>query len=160
MENRAHSNTKNPSYSSTIALFGEVLADVFPDKTILGGAPFNVARHLKAFRQNPVLITRLGNDSLRDDVLQVMSQSKMETLGIQCNQTYPTGRVQVHFDNGSHSFEIFPEQAFDFIHPAVVRMATLTANPSLVYFGTLAQRNAVSERALKSLLRSTVHSIW
>jgi len=34
-----------------VLLFGEVLADIFTDRTVLGGAPFNVARHLKDFRQ-------------------------------------------------------------------------------------------------------------
>lgn len=136
-------------------LFGEVLADIFPDRTVLGGAPFNVARHLKAFGQNPVLISRLGNDALRDQVLSVMTQNEMETVGVQCDKSYPTGQVRVHIEEGSPQFDIQPLQAYDFIHPAVVRMTTLSANPALVYFGTLAQRNPVSNRALKTLLRST-----
>jgi len=146
---------RHTSQNNTVVLFGEVLADIFPDRTVLGGAPFNVARHLKAFGQNPVLITRLGDDALREEVFRVMSQNGMETLGIQCNKTHPTGRVQVHIEKGSHRFEILSEQAYDYIHPAVVRMTTLSANPVLVYFGTLAQRHPVSERALKTLLRST-----
>lgn len=58
-----------------VVLFGEVLADMFPDKNVLGGAPFNVARHLRAFGQNPVIITHLGCDDLGDKVLRMMSQS-------------------------------------------------------------------------------------
>jgi len=139
----------------TVVLFGEVLADIFPDRTVLGGAPFNVARHLKAFGQNPVLITRLGNDALRDEVLSVMLQNGMETLGVQSNNSYPTGRVRVHIEEGGHRFEILPLQAYDFIHPGVVRMAALSVHPVLVYFGTLAQRHETSKRALKALLRST-----
>jgi fructokinase len=136
-------------------LFGEVLADIFPDRTVLGGAPFNVARHLKAFGQNPVVITRLGHDALREQVLHVMSQNSMEILGVQCGNIHPTGQVQVHFKDGQHRFEILPDQAYDFIHPSMVRMAALSVNPALVYFGTLAQRNEISGRALKTLLRST-----
>lgn len=151
MGTHSHSTNQN----GTVVLFGEVLADIFPDRTVLGGAPFNVARHLKAFGQNPVLITRLGHDALRDEVLDVMSQNGMETVGIQCANNYPTGRVQVHIKDGQHSFEILPEQAYDFIHPAVVRMTALSVNPVLVYFGTLAQRCEISRRALKALLRST-----
>ena len=138
-----------------VMVFGEVLADIFPDRMVLGGAPFNVARHLKAFGQNPILITRLGNDELRDEVFRVMLQSGLETIGVQCNNSYPTGQVRVHFDKDGHHFEILPMQAYDFIHPAVVRMTTLSVNPVLVYFGTLAQRNETSRLALKSLLRST-----
>jgi len=138
-----------------VVLFGEVLADIFPDRAVLGGAPFNVARHLQAFGQYPVLISRLGHDALREEVLDMMSQYGMDTLGIQCGNTYPTGRVQVHMQDGQHQFEILPQQAYDFIHPAVVRMAVLSVHPKLVYFGTLAQRNEISRRALKTLLRST-----
>ena len=139
----------------TVVLFGEVLADIFPDQSVLGGAPFNVARHLKAFGQNPILITRLGNDPLRDEVLRVMSENGMETLGVQCNNKHPTGQVRVHIEKNGHRFEILPAQAYDYIHPAVVRMATLSVNPALVYFGTLAQRSEISRRALKSVLHST-----
>ncbi|MEO6421725.1 MAG: PfkB family carbohydrate kinase [Candidatus Nitrotoga sp.] len=140
---------------NTVLLFGEVLADIFPDGSVLGGAPFNVARHLQAFGQNPVLVMRLGHDALRDEVLDVMSQNNMETLGIQYSNTYPTGRVQVHIKDGEHRFEILPLQAYDFIHHAVARMTTLSVNPVMVYFGTLAQRHEISRRALKTLLRST-----
>jgi fructokinase len=71
-------------------VFGEVLADIFPDRAVLGGAPFNVARHLKSFQQNPVLITRLGSDALGEEVLNVMVENGMETLGVQCCKRYPT----------------------------------------------------------------------
>jgi fructokinase len=139
----------------SVVLFGEVLADIFPDRTVLGGAPFNVARHLKAFGLNPILITRLGNDDLRDEVFRVMLQNGMETIGIQCNNSYPTGQVRVHLEGEGHRFEILPMQAYDFIHPGVVRMTALSVNPVLVYFGTLAQRHETSRLALKSLLKST-----
>jgi fructokinase len=139
----------------TVILFGEVLADIFPDRKVLGGAPFNVARHLKAFGQNPLLITRLGHDALGEEVLDAMAQAGMEPLGVQCGNNHPTGRVQVKMKNGAHTFDILPGQAYDFIHPAVVRMTALSVKPKLVYFGTLAQRNEISRRALKTLLRST-----
>ncbi len=135
-------------------LFGEVLADMFPDKTVLGGAPFNVARHLKAFGQNPVIITRLGCDDLGDEVLRVMSQQSMETLGVQRCSEYPTGRVRVHIKNRQHHFEILPSQAYDFIDQVMSDLAAQSVQPMLVYFGTLAQRQEVSNQALRSLLRT------
>lgn len=136
-------------------LFGEVLADIFPDRTVLGGAPFNVARHLKAFGQNSLLITRLGNDALRDEILDMMSQNGMDTLGVQFDESHPTGRVQVHIGDGGHSFDILPMQAYDFIHPEAMRTAMRSVNPVLVYFGTLAQRHPVSSQSLQILLNST-----
>jgi len=139
--------------NGTVVLFGEVLADVFPDRAVLGGAPFNVACHLKAFGQHPVLITRLGEDALRDEVMNAMAQKGLDTLGVQFDKHYPTGQVRVHIEDGGHRFEILPTQAYDFIHPGVARMTLLSVHPALVYFGTLAQRHTVSRQALKTLLR-------
>lgn len=143
------------SQNGRVLLFGEVLADMFPGKMVLGGAPFNVARHLKAFGRNPVLLSRVGNDGLGKDVLDTMLHNGMETAGMQFDKIHPTGQVKVHLENGGHRFEILPAQAYDFIHPAVARMVRLPLSPALVYFGTLAQRHEVSRRALSTLLRST-----
>jgi fructokinase len=138
-----------------VVLFGEILADVFPDRSVLGGAPFNVARHLKAFGRNPVLLTRVGDDELGRNVLLTMKRSGMATGGVQSDKIHPTGQVKVHLENGGHRFEILPAQAYDFINPAVARMVRLPLTPALVYFGTLAQRHDISRRALTTLLRST-----
>ena len=138
----------------TVALFGEVLADIFPDCHVLGGAPFNVARHLQAFGMHPVLISRTGNDALREELLADMGQAGMDVLGVQCDLLHPTGQVIVHMEQGGHRFEIPPQQAYDFIHPGLTRMVALSTQPELIYFGTLAQRDKVSRRALNSLFRS------
>ncbi|GAB1235587.1 hypothetical protein UT5_19820 [Ferrigenium sp. UT5] len=75
-------------------------------------------------------------------------------MGVQLDPSYPTGQVKVHFEGGSHRFEILPEQAYDHIHASVARMVALSIHPKLVYFGTLAQRHPVSRSALKRVLNS------
>jgi fructokinase len=145
----------NIFHNGRVVLFGEVLADQFPDREVLGGAPFNVARHLKALGRNPVLLSRVGDDSLGRKVLETMQLGGMATEGVQLDKIRPTGQVKVHLEDDSHRFEILPLQAYDFIHPAVARMVRLPLSPALVYFGTLAQRHEVSRRALSTLLRST-----
>ncbi|GAO35986.1 carbohydrate kinase [Sulfuricella sp. T08] len=72
--------TKPSPRTGTIALLGEVLADRFPDRSVLGGAPFNVTRHLQAFGLHPVLITRTGNDALREELLASMARFGMDAL--------------------------------------------------------------------------------
>lgn len=153
--NSPKSSVSSRRSGATVALFGEVLADVFPDRSVLGGAPFNVARHLKAFGLNPVLITRTGNDALRAELLETMAVCGMETMGVQCDRKHPTGQVKVHFEGGSHRFEILPDQAYDHIHTSLARMVALSIHPKLVYFGTLAQRHTVSRSALRMLLNNT-----
>jgi fructokinase len=142
------------SQKIAVVLFGEVLIDVFPDGNVLGGAPFNVARHLRAFGLHPVLISRTGTDELREEVIRAMLGFDMDTTGIQSDPLHPTGQVAVHLEADQHRFEILDNQAYDFIHPAISRLVGMSVQPELVYFGTLAQRHSVSRRALSALLRS------
>lgn len=135
-----------------VALFGEVLADVFADRSVLGGAPYNVARHLRAFGLQPLLITRTGNDSLRDTLLAEMEELGMDSSGVQCDPIHSTGRVEVHMQDHGHRFDILPDQAYDYIHAGVTHMLTMAARPEMVYFGTLAQRNMESRLALDTFL--------
>jgi fructokinase len=46
----------------TTLVFGESLVDDFATEQIVGGAPFNVARHLAAFMAPQLMITRIGAD--------------------------------------------------------------------------------------------------
>lgn len=135
-----------------VAIFGEILADIFPEQSVLGGAPFNVARHLQALGLDAVIISRVGNDALRDELLQEMKRLQMNTSGIQFDPTHPTGQVLVHLENGAHRFEILPNQAYDHIHAGITHMLTMSIKPQLVYFGTLAQRDMTSRLALDEFL--------
>lgn len=147
--------TTSSTKPKTVVLFGEVLADIFGKQKILGGAPFNVARHLQAFGLHPVLITRTGNDALRRELLAAMADAGMDDRGIQLDVAHPTGQVKVHMENHGHRFEILPDQAYDYIHAGLTHMHTLAVRPQLVYFGTLAQRNTISAQALTALVRSS-----
>ena len=135
-----------------VAIFGEVLADIFPDGSVLGGAPFNVARHLHAFGLHPVMITRIGHDDLGKELMQEMQQLGMDTTGVQADPVHPTGQVKVHMAEHGHEFEILPGQAYDYINAGVTHMVTMSTKPDLVYFGTLAQRNMEARLALDNFL--------
>lgn len=145
------SSTKNQP-QKIIGIFGEVLADIFPDETVLGGAPFNVARHLSAFGAHPVMITRTGQDALRTMLLQEMQRLKMDVSGLQIDALYPTGQVKIHLTESGHRFEILQDQAYDHIHAGITHMVTMSLKPDLVYFGTLAQRSMPSRLALDKFL--------
>jgi fructokinase len=142
----------NQTAQYSVALFGEVLADVFPDKHIMGGAPFNVARHLAGFGIHAVLITRTGNDTLKDELLHQMEAKGLDTVGVQQDPVYPTGQVKVTLHQGQPTYDILPNQAYDNIHAGMTHMITMSLKPDLVYFGTLAQRNIKSRLALDKFL--------
>ena len=150
-----HDVLKIPSRQKVVVLFGEVLVDAFPDRKVLGGAPFNVARHLKAFGLYPLLITRTGNDAIREELLQSMAHFGMDDRGVQCDSVHASGKVAVHVKGTSHRFEILPDRAYDHIHAGLAHMITLAVRPKMIYFGTLAQRGMTSRRALASVLRSS-----
>jgi fructokinase len=135
-----------------ITLVGEVLADLFPHESVLGGAPFNVARHLQAFGLHPLMISRRGQDALGKNLLSEMTRLGMITSGIQCDSRYPTGQVKVHLEHGNHRFEILPDQAYDHIDAGIAQLAIMQIKPSLLYFGTLAQRNKPSRLAIDQMI--------
>lgn len=140
------------SEKKRIALFGEVLADLFPQETVLGGAPYNVACHLQAFGLYPLMISRTGEDALGEQLLNAMARLGIDTRGIQQDDVYPTGQVKVHFEHSDHHFEILANQAYDHIDPGMALTAIIRAEPTLLYFGTLAQRSKPSSLAIDQIL--------
>ena len=130
-------------------IFGEVLYDHFPDNSVvLGGAPFNVAWHLQALGVTPSFISRVGNDELGQRIRTAMQNWGMDTSGLQEDLVHPTGIVQIKIENGEPSYEIVPDQAYDFINSDEL---SPTSNGSLLYHGSLALRNQASRDALEVL---------
>lgn len=146
-------NPDAPQTIGTVAIFGEVLADIFPDQRVLGGAPFNVARHLQAFGLTPVLISRTGQDALRDELLAEMARLGMAISGLQCDENRPTGQVQVALENNGHRFDILPDQAYDHICAETAQQTLTDFPPQLAYFGTLALRSEKSRAAAARFLQ-------
>jgi fructokinase len=140
---------------SRVVVFGEVLFDEFPDRRVLGGAPFNVARHLGGFGRAPLFVSRVGTDARGREVLDAAHASGLDTRAIQLDDRHPTGRVRVFFEGASHGFEIVPDQAYDHVDAAAAREALAGGEPSLLYFGTLAQRGEASRAALDAVLERT-----
>jgi fructokinase len=153
-------SAKPDAHASPILLFGELLADCFPDREVIGGAPFNVTRHLRGlgrrFGLDPVLVTRIGKDERGARLLEVMQAAGLAIDGVQQDLLRPSGQVQVTLDaeSAGHRFEIAPDQAWDFIHADMARLIGLLCRPQWLYFGTLAQRGA-SRRGLRALLQTT-----
>ncbi len=143
-----------------VAVFGETLVDEFPDRSVLGGAPFNVAYHLKHLGLEPVLVTRVGRDEYGERLWNAIRTAGMDTRGVQRDPVLPTGRVRVTFDDGGHRFEILENQAYDAIDCFHAAAAVRAAQPRLVYFGTLAQRSERSRAALDATLNATHSFCW
>jgi fructokinase len=141
-----------PANERRPVIFGEVLFDVFEDgREILGGAPFNVAWHLRGFGLAPLLISRIGEDRRGAAVLTAMKRWGLDTRGIQIDPERPTGLVRAVIRDGHPSFDIQPEQTYDFIDGEEAVAAVADQNPALLYHGTLALRHSVSLGALQGV---------
>jgi len=139
-------------------IFGEVLFDCFPDGTrVLGGAPFNVAWHCHAFGLKPVFISRVGDDELGKEILTAMTKWGMDTQGLQIDPEHKTGIVDVTFSDGEPSYNIVENSAWDFIDEESI--PTIKSD-SLLYHGSLALRNSVSENSLSKFKKHFSNSTF
>ncbi len=130
-------------------VFGEVLLDLFPGgEESLGGAPFNVAWHLKGFGLDPLLITCVGQDERGRRARQAMEAWGLDTRGVQVDPSHPTGAVRVTVREGQPTFDILPERAYDYIQAVGARKALEGQRLSILCHGTLALRGPTSRSAL------------
>ncbi|BAQ61367.1 fructokinase [Geminocystis sp. NIES-3708] len=144
--------------NSQVIIFGEVLFDCFPDgNVVLGGAPFNVAWHLQAFGVSPLFISRIGNDIYGETIQKAMADWGMNLSGLQYDQFYPTGIVQVKFIDNEPSYDIVENSAYDFID---FSMLPNLAENSILYHGTLALRNSISAKTLEKIKTDISPSIF
>lgn len=142
-------------------IVGEVLFDQFEDgRQILGGAPFNVAWNLQGMGQHPVLISKVGRDSLGNDIKKRMSQWGMDLQGLQTAVDPPsdrddedpnqTGVVKVTLADGQPTYQIVYPRAYDQIDLPNDLLKQLD-DFSLVYCGTLALRSPNSRKTIETI---------
>jgi fructokinase len=142
--------------SRSIAVLGEALVDEFHDGPVAGGAPFNVARSLAALGTAPLFISRIGEgDANGALVLDSARRYALGEQGLQRDAAHATGRVSVHERaGGGHSFEIHADAAWDHLALDPARAALAGAKADILYFGSLAQRHAVSRATIRAVAKS------
>lgn len=138
----------------TVLVFGEILWDIFPDRTVLGGAPLNFAYRLHSLGDRACLASRLGRDALGDAAWEQVSALGIPASFIQWDTVHPTGTVRVTFDESDrHDFVILPDVAYDYIE-AADSLLKFAATADCLSFGTLAQRSEMSRQTLARLLEA------
>ena len=130
---------------------GEVLWDALPEGLFLGGAPFNVACHLRAAGVPVSMVSRVGSDQLGDEVLRRATRYGVGVDLLQVDEELPTGFVRVQVDEaGNAGYDILAPSAWDAIattEPLLARAGEARA----IVFGTLAQRNETSRKTIQRL---------
>jgi len=133
-----------------LCIFGEVLFDHFPDgKSVLGGAPFNVAWHLQAFGQIPRFISRVGDDKEGRLIKEAMTTWGMRTDTLQIDSKLPTGQVSVSIVDDEPSYDIVNPCAYDAIEVDDIKL-----DCRLFYHGSLALRESISRQTVKKILEN------
>lgn len=133
-------------------IFGEVLFDQFAGgESVLGGAPFNVAWHLKGFGLSPLLLSRVGDDDLGRQILAAMQNWHMDCAAMQVDAEHATGTVQVALHDGQPDFDIVADVAYDYIDASICQTLQDGTPPGVIYHGSLALRSEQSRQTLAAL---------
>ncbi len=143
----------------TIVGLGEALFDVYSDRTLLGGAPLNMAVHAQQLGNRGVVVSRIGDDALGQRVLGELRARGVGTDHIQVDPDRPTGTVVVELDDkGEPSYKIMQNVAWDAMQwdPDLENLARRT---DAVCFGTLAQRDGQSRSTIQRFVESAASAI-
>jgi fructokinase len=137
--------------SDEILCVGEILWDALPGGLFLGGAPFNVASHLRALGRETAFVSRVGDDRLGREALRRMRARGLGTDLMQIDDSLPTGFVQVGLGGtGEPDYEILEPAAWDAITLTDALGQHAEHADALVY-GSLAQRARTARQTIRQL---------
>lgn len=142
-----------------VVCFGEILWDILPAGAVPGGAPMNVAYHLRKLGLNPGIVTRVGIDDRGKKLIDLLNEHGITTDHIQLDYDISTGIVNAAANaHGEMQYDIVAPAAWDFI---ALDDATLdlVKEASHFIFGSLVNRNAVSRNTLFTLLETAQQKV-
>ncbi|MDZ7260984.1 MAG: carbohydrate kinase [candidate division KSB1 bacterium] len=143
---------KNMRAKYRIVGLGEILWDVYPEAKYLGGAPANFAIHAQQLGNQGIVVSRIGNDRLGQEILQELNRRGLETKYLQIDDEKKTGTVEVKLgEQGVPSFRCSEDVAFDYLR-FTEDLSQLAQEADAILFGSLAQRNPVSRQAIQTFL--------
>jgi len=134
---------------------GEVLWDILPERTCLGGAPANFAYITTLMGDQGIVASCVGEDSRGLDALRRMEELGLDIDHVQTDRHHPTGTVHVQLDgNGIAQYCISHPVAWDFLQ-WTLDWQHLAETADAVCFGSLAQRSDASRDTIRNFLRAT-----
>lgn len=135
-----------------VVCYGEVLWDILPTGAVPGGAPMNVAYHLKKLGSNPALITKVGTDNYGKKLVHLLSQDGLSTSYFQMDEHHSTGLVHATPNEYNEvAYDIVFPSAWDFIQWQEEFTSLMEQSEFFVY-GSVTSRNKQSRYTLYQLL--------
>jgi len=138
--------------SKKVLCFGEALWDNFPNYNEIGGAPLNVALHLKKLGVDTQFITRIGYDKIGNEILDTLKKFNFDSTLIQEDNKYNTGEVNISLDKSkSANYIIKYPCAWDKIEMKD-NYIKVVENSEFFVFGSLISRDKISRETLLKLI--------
>ena len=130
---------KARSTNARVLVVGEVLWDIFPDSTRLGGAPLNFAAHAARLGHESLLISAVGTDELGREARRRIEALGVDTRLLQTASRFGTGTANVQIGpEGRTAFLIRRPAAYDQVDLSEEHVRRLRDwNPRWLYYGTL-----------------------
>lgn len=146
-----------------IICYGEVLWDKLSSGFLPGGAPLNVAYHLKKMGVQSNIISNVGNDIRGEELLKIIKKWVVDVIGTfsRVDNYFPTGKVIAKVDYFQHTvnYEIMEPVAWDFIDVEKELSKMINYYYGFV-FQSLTARNEISRKNLHTLLDYSCYKIF
>ncbi len=133
---------------------GELLWDELPGGRRLGGAPANFAVMASRLGMHGIIASRLGGDEPGEAARALLANMPVDSRFLEVDLERPTGAVSVAVTDGQPEYLIHAPAAWDALELSAA-WQELAARADCVCFGTLAQRDAVSEETIHGFLAAT-----
>lgn len=136
--------------------YGAVLWDIIKDKKYLGGAPLNLAAHLKKLGCDAYMYTALGADDYGREALEKIKEIGIRDNFIQTDCEHPTGYTKVILDEHKSAQYEFCENASDkFIRVSQAACEQINQEHFRVLcYGTYCQKGETSRASLKEIVKN------
>lgn len=132
--------------------YGEVLWDCGPEGNKPGGAPMNVAYHLRKLGVDATMISRVGDDADGTKLLDLLEDWGFPLGNVGIDSQYPTSKVDLTVaEDNEVSYVIHENVAWDYI-PLTDHDVEAVKKSGILVFGSLASRNPVSHQSLLKLM--------
>jgi fructokinase len=129
--------------------YGEVLWDCFEDRRSLGGAPLNVATHLRHWNFKTGFLSAVGQDALGQAVLKIIEPLGFENQ-LDCHPNLRTGTAMITQDGREVSFELDTQAAW-----SQISVADHISQADAIVFGSLSLVSNHNQTELLKLLQQT-----
>ena len=130
---------------------GELLWDLLPDGSRLGGAPANFSVMAGRLGNHAAILSRIGGDDLGQAAIDFLNPLPVDASAVQVDPVHETGRVTVTFEDGEPIYAIDQPVAWDFLE-LKDEWLRLAERAGALCFGTLAQRSPVSRQTIQALV--------